>query len=350
MAVFTKAGTVAKFTNIFNASGRVETTPDPRNNCTTIKVQLLHGTNKTYQTWEGAVMERWIRLDGTYNYYSNKTQVNNPWGANPCILVEDTFVVYHDSSGKRSVDLWLHAYAPSGGWGPDHCYVETSGKAWKLQLPNIDRTGPGCDFNITNISTTGATIKSWSTAGVDCDLMQYSLNGGAWTNGPNFVRALTGLTPNTTYTVKVRLRKTYNWVWSSSSTKSFTTHPNPVSISTLVATAVDPFTVTVSATSNSTSTTEKINVTCNGTTKTITGGTGTVSFTVNPDTTYSISATAYTVRSGATSTKTTSATTPADSFCRVIEPNGTISGKKKMYLIDTTGVVTEVKKPKTTVL
>ena len=46
-------------------------------------------------------------------------------------------------------------------------------------------------------------------------MYQYSLNGGTWTNFTSG-QTISNLVPNTTYTMQIRLRKSYNQVWGYS--------------------------------------------------------------------------------------------------------------------------------------
>ena len=65
---------------------------------------------------------------------------------------------------------------------------------------------------------------SWSAAN-GCDAVWYSLNSGAWTSvtyGASYT--ITGLTPNTTYTVKTRVRRTDTQSLNESAVLNVTTY------------------------------------------------------------------------------------------------------------------------------
>lgn len=345
----TKRGTVTQYTSKFYVEGRVIiVSQDAKNNTTTFKAQMWHGTSKTSQTWKGLLMDSYIRMDQAYTYFDDRTQNNNPWKDNPCLFFEKQYTVKHDSVGKKTIDLWMYTYAPSGSYGPGYCYVIDKSNAWKVALPQIDRTAPFVELHQLDITHNTYTIKA--TPNVACDQLQYQLNGGAWINMPQgeFI-TITGLTPNTNYNFRARARKTSNAVYGYMDI-DFTTYPAPVELNVFAVTVLSATEIAVTVETNDSTNTEKIVLQCNELTKTITGSSGTHTFTVTPETKYTVTATAYTKGSGATTSRTQTVTTPADSFCTVIKPDGTVLPKKKMFMIDTNGIVTEVKKGNVSVL
>ena len=66
-------------------------------------------------------------------------------------------------------------------------------------------------------------------ADVSCDQLQYSINGGAsWVNVSGYpTYTITGLSPNTTYNVATRVRRTDSGLWSNTSSMSVTTLKSP---------------------------------------------------------------------------------------------------------------------------
>lgn len=85
-------------------------------------------------------------------------------------------------------------------------------------------------FSLSGKTETEATIK-WD-ADRACDRAQYSLNNGEWVDvgWPSFI--ISGLKPNTTYSVKMRVRSTESSLWSDhTSDMSITTYDYPYCIS-----------------------------------------------------------------------------------------------------------------------
>lgn len=122
---------------------------------------------------------------------------------------------------------------------------------------SVDLVAPTITLSITNIGSSGFTISA--TSNVTCNIWDYSLdNGSTWTSistteGTSTSVNVTGLSPNTTYNVKVRARKKANNIYGTSSAVSATTLGGSV-LHTAYNFAADDATVKV-----------KINVTCYGT-------------------------------------------------------------------------------------
>lgn len=347
--VFECRGTVDQHTDCFYSLGRLTVlSQDPKNNTTKFLLQLLHGTTITAWTWDGAVMNNWISLNGAMHYLPNTARDNNPWTDNPCQLYSKEFTVAHDAEGKCTLDIQMYSFAPSGVYGPGNVYIPSSTGKWRVTLPDIDRSAPVVETFAAVLTPNIVEIEY--TTDVDCDAVEYRINNGEWITVPteNYF-TLSNLNSNTGYIVTVRARRTENHVWGEH-TVAFQTHPNPVVVQTLVATATSPFEITVTVTTNDVPNTLKTEVFCGSEYQYIDGGSGTFIFPAQPDQVYDIAVTVYTVRSLIGRTSITSVTTPPDNFCRIIETNGAISAKKRMFLIDTTGVVTEVKKEKVSIL
>ena len=99
-------------------------------------------------------------------------------------------------------------------------------------MPKIDRSGGTTTASVASKTYNSATINV--TSNVATTLIQYSLNGGSsWvdagvdlpnTGGGTTSFTIGGLSPNTTYSIKVRHRRDWNQVYSSGTTVSVTTN------------------------------------------------------------------------------------------------------------------------------
>lgn len=129
-----------------------------------------------------------------------------------------TITVAHGSDGKKSITV---------GFSTRVYYSTAQEYGGSMTLTNIDRTAPTVTLATSSITATGVTVKA--TASTTCDRFDYSLDGGStWTNfsttsGTTASKAITGLTPNTTYSIKVRARKKTNQVYGSSAASSVKT-------------------------------------------------------------------------------------------------------------------------------
>lgn len=116
----------------------------------------------------------------------------------------------------------------------------TSGSA------SADITAPQISFSSSNITANSVYINAKSS--VTANIWQYSINNGSsWTQfsttaGTSAVKTITGLTPNTTYQVKVRARKQSNGLYGESAASSVKTLGGTVlnSVSTLTVDASSP--------------------------------------------------------------------------------------------------------------
>lgn len=115
----------------------------------------------------------------------------------------------------------------------------TSGNA------SADITAPQISFSSSNITANSVYINAKSS--VTADIWQYSINNGSsWTQfsttaGTSAVKTITGLTPNTTYQIKVRARKQSNGLYGESAASSVKT------LGATVLNSVNPLTVDVTS-------------------------------------------------------------------------------------------------------
>ena len=169
-------------------------------------------TTKWYKTGNVKVV-----IDGEQVYY-NSTRFNL---YNGTTVASGKKRIYHNNDGSKQ----FSAYAEAGIYT---VAVNCSGDgSWWIN--NIPRY-----LNSINIYNNGTALNSVSikwTCDPKRDWTQYSLNDGEWTNaGDNVAEdgksgnfTIGGLQPNTTYNVKVRLRRADSGLWSKSGTLSIAT-------------------------------------------------------------------------------------------------------------------------------
>jgi hypothetical protein len=206
-----------------STSGRIETV-------------LIAGNSKFYLQWQQSSQSTsgnytrikwqaglWITNGGAW--YSNAVKINaidingsrvsnggtwsNISGNGDHQLLSGTVDIPHNSDGNKYfgayISGWLYAngnYDASGGWN----------------LTQIPRYAKITSFSIASKTLTGFTLKY--TADSSIDLVQHRINGGAWINGTT----VTGLNPNTAYSLQIRVRRTDSQLWTESGTISGTTH------------------------------------------------------------------------------------------------------------------------------
>ena len=204
-------------------------------------------------------------------------------------------------------------------------------------IATIDRAAPTVSISLSSRSDTSLTVKA--TANANCDIWYYSINNGStWTqfsttNGTTATATITGLTKGTTYSVKVKARKTYNHIEGTSSTGSYTTTdstPPTVSASTSGVTA------------NSCTLSASANVACNKWEYSLNNGSSWTTFSttngtsasttisgLSPATTYSIIVRATRTSNSVTGTATTSASTLG--FSTFATLNNTNTGSANVF-------------------
>ena len=228
----------------FTTSGSTYGAYDGRYMYLTINETTNAKTNKSTLSWTLTV------AGGSSNYYStgattvkiNGTTVyskaRTEWDAKVFPAAKGstsgTLDVTHNADGTKSITVEFKTVVYYGEWA----IADYGGT---MALTNIDRAAPTVSLATSNITATGVTVKA--TASTTCDRWDYSTDGGTtWVNfstssGTTQSKAITGLTPNTTYSIKVRARKSTNEVYGTSSASSVKTLGGSVisSISTFTA-------------------------------------------------------------------------------------------------------------------
>lgn len=129
-----------------------------------------------------------------------------------------TITVAHGSDGKKSITV---------GFSTRVYYSTAQEYGGSMTLTNIDRTAPTVTLATSNI--TASSVKITVTASTTANRWWYSTNGGSsWvefnsTDGTSKEYTITGLTPNTSYSIQVCARKKTNDVDGYSSKTSVKT-------------------------------------------------------------------------------------------------------------------------------
>ena len=183
----------------------------------TLKVYLSY-----YTLDVGARSDSTISINGVSETYTVPAIEDYSSGWKKKLLKTKTVRVNHNANGTKSgVEL-------SASWRFSGTYsgvsIGTITASTTVTLNSIDRTAPTVSCSVSNITANGFTISASSSA--TSDIWQYSLNGGSsWTQfsttaGTSASVTLSSISPNTTYSVRVRARKRTNQVYGTSSTVS----------------------------------------------------------------------------------------------------------------------------------
>jgi hypothetical protein len=158
-----------------------------------------------------------VVIDGE-TVYNSSTRISL---YNGTTVASGTKRIYHNSDGSKS-------FSASAEAGIYTVAVNCSGSgSWSIN--SIPRY-----LNSINLYNNGSALNSISakwTCDPKRDWTQYSLNGGSWTDAGDSVASdgksgtftIGNLSPNTSYTVKVRLRRADSGLWSESGTVTIKT-------------------------------------------------------------------------------------------------------------------------------
>lgn len=177
---------------------------------------------KYYTLEVGSRADSVVSINGTSETYTTAAINDYSSGQHTKLLKTKTVRVAHNSNGTKT------GVALSASWRFDGKYSGTSigtiTASASIDLNAIDRSAPTVSCSVSNITASGFTISATSSA--TADNWQYSTNNGSTfatlstTEGTSASKAITGLSPNTTYKVIVKARKKSNQVSALSSAVS----------------------------------------------------------------------------------------------------------------------------------
>lgn len=144
-------------------------------------------------------------------------------GKKSTVSVSGTTTLWHKSDGTLSA--WATAVWTKSGsvsYVPRSDSITTDAVA----LTYIPRYTTITSFNVSKRSETSVTV-TWN-ASDNCDAVWYSTNnGGSWTQSSGTTFVISGLSPNTTYNFKIRVRRTDSQLTTDSGTVQQTTYKAP---------------------------------------------------------------------------------------------------------------------------
>lgn len=201
---------------------------------------------KYYTLEVGSRADSTISINGTSETYTAPAIDDYSSGQHTKLLKTKTVRVNHNADGTKS-GVALSAY-----WRFSGTYsgtpISSITASTTITLDTIDRAAPTVSLSTSSITASGVTISATSSA--TADIWQYSTdNGSTWTQfsttaGTSASKAITGLSPNTTYYIKVRARKKSNQVYGTSSAATVKTLGGAV-VNSVTALTADAATVKV---------------------------------------------------------------------------------------------------------
>lgn len=156
------------------------------------------------------------------NVFRNETVQVNVSSPNAYIgIASGSITVTHDSSGNYA--LGFSAQIAASSYGVSASINNTFNCATIPRYTTV--------YNSARSKTIDSISVNWSTTDAR-DWTQYSLNGGGWTNANDTVASdnksgyytISGLSPNTAYTVKTRCRRADSQLWSEAGAITISTY------------------------------------------------------------------------------------------------------------------------------
>lgn len=196
-------------------SGRItwsSSSNGPQNNSSNVTATLQVRRNDSYGPTTGTFTGSLFIHDEQQDY-SVHARVSSDW----ITLKSFSKTVGHSGDGKGSCHIWGNISGPSGT-SMSGSYVEAD--TW-VTLDTIPRYANFIEHWIGATGLNSVTVH-WATD-APCDRVQYSLNGGGWTDTASTNYTVGGLAPSTRYTIKSRTRRTDSQLWNESGTLTFTT-------------------------------------------------------------------------------------------------------------------------------
>ncbi|MBC5688241.1 hypothetical protein H8S37_04765 [Mediterraneibacter sp. NSJ-55] len=165
--------------------------------------------------------------EGTANWsiacngsHSGNQYFNFNWGGTPAgtwwTVGSYSFKIPHNSDGSKTISYSAYFYT---GITP-----ESFSASGSKTLTKIPRYAKITTFKVTSTTQTGATV-TWNTDAT-CNALYYSLNNGSWKSisvAKTF--SLSGLAPGTSYTLKIRVKRSDSGLTTDSSNTTFSTLP-----------------------------------------------------------------------------------------------------------------------------
>lgn len=153
----------------------------------------------------------------------NVTEKINVYSPNAYIKIAEgtTDWIEHNNDGSKSI--WFSAQIKGNTYGVSASLEGTFELVKIPRYTTVWQSERGKTINSISVNWTTADARDWT---------QYSLNGGAWQDAYDTVDSInknghytiSGLSPNTSYTVKTRCRRADSGLWSETGPLTITTY------------------------------------------------------------------------------------------------------------------------------
>lgn len=188
-------------------------------------------TNKRYVSWKITFQGTpWVQLFKAYAKLGSTVIYDGEPGttgwSRGTILANNTTTFNNDSAGNLTLAFYMKQLFYYGTWSWNQSgYAQEKNETFTFsQLPRY------AAFTSHTATPELNKITVSYTADVEYKAQQYSFDGGAWTNTTAGSYSITGLTPNTSHTIKTKIQRKDSNLWTESDTITIKTKALPTSI------------------------------------------------------------------------------------------------------------------------
>ena len=197
------------------------------NNTSKVRVVLYSQSRVSSSTkWTAAEDFGYVGYNNSNRQYLSTTYDFSNYRINK--FGDYTFTIAHDASGSKTVTL-------QGAWSTSHStYISGGSVSGSVTLPTIEKYAT-VNQNISSKTETSVTVK-WTSDSI-IDYIWYSINNGSTWTGINIADAtggtynISGLSADTTYQIKTRVRRKDSQLTTDSAAASVTTYQFPYATS-----------------------------------------------------------------------------------------------------------------------
>ena len=185
---------------------------DTANNRSTIRADLwLDFDGSSYYAYTNYTTYGSITINGNT---SNKSVSSINYSSG---VASSVYLGTHDVVVNHNNDGTCGAVSVSGYWNTDTTRIGEGSTSTSVTPPTIPRYATFTEHKVDSTGLNSITVR-WG-ADVQCDGLQYKLNNGNWTGANGYpTYTISGLSTNTQYSIKTRIRRADSQLWTESGT------------------------------------------------------------------------------------------------------------------------------------
>ena len=228
-------GSVTNLSQYFSFYADVSWTQSIPENCSYVTVSTYWATTNTLRTFDTtSARPASITINGGEPTSISRRFDCNPWDSSGIYLIQtvESYRVDHNVDGTKTITISARANGTASSYGPSNS-TSSSGDctlSGQIVLPQIPRYAT-VSQTLTAKTETTASIRWTSDSTVDY-IWYSSNNGSSWTgidvsDGTSGEYTISGLSANTTYQIKTRVRRKDSQLTTDSSALSVKTYSYP---------------------------------------------------------------------------------------------------------------------------